>query len=169
MLDINNIISKLSKEQILHEIKEITKNVLSIDEETKIYFVETPSVVFRADIKKEEIFSLNEYLKNNLDESIKYIELNKEMIDEFKNLKLEYTYDGYHLNEVGYKKIKAIIEKEIQKILVRIGFLKLQQFDKIRNLKVKQLYKQIVFTINFWQIFYLKIKNSYYKKQDDNI
>lgn len=113
MLDINNIISKLSKEQILYEIKEITKNVLSIDEETKIYFVETPSVVFRADIKKEKIFSLNEYLKNNLDESIKYIELNKEMIDEFKNLKLEYTYDGYHLNEVGYKKMKAIIEKEI--------------------------------------------------------
>lgn len=113
MLDINNIISKLSKEQILREIKEITKNVLSIDEETKIYFVEIPSVVFRADIKKEEIFSLNEYLKNNLDESIKYIELNKEMIDEFKNLKLEYTYDGYHLNEVGYKKMKAIIEKEI--------------------------------------------------------
>lgn len=113
MLDINNIISKLSKEQILHEIKEIIKNVLSIDEETKIYFVEIPSVVFRADIKKEEIFSLNEYLKNNLDESIKYIELNKEMIDEFKNLKLEYTYDGYHLNEVGYKKMKAIIEKEI--------------------------------------------------------
>lgn len=113
MLDINNIISKLSKEQILHEIKEITKNILSIDEETKIYFVEIPSVVFRADIKKEEIFSLNEYLKNNLDESIKYIELNKEMIDEFKNLKLEYTYDGYHLNEVGYKKMKAIIEKEI--------------------------------------------------------
>ena len=35
------------------------------------------------------------------------------MIDEFKNLKLEYTYDGYHLNEVGYKKMKAIIEKEI--------------------------------------------------------
>ena len=113
MLDINNIISKLSKEQILREIKEITKNVLSIDEETKIYFVEIPSVVFRADIKKEEIFSLNEYLKNNLDESIKYIELNKEMIDEFKNLKLEYTYDGYHLNEVGYKKMKVIIEKEI--------------------------------------------------------
>lgn len=113
MLDINNIISKLSKEQILYKIKEITKNLLSINKETKIYFVEIPSVIFRADVKKEEIFSLNEYLKNSLDNSIKYIELNKEMIDEFKNLKLEYTYDGYHFNEIGYKKMKAIIEKEI--------------------------------------------------------
>ncbi|EFG28011.1 cytidylyltransferase domain-containing protein [Fusobacterium periodonticum] len=113
MLDINNIISKISKEQILQEINEITKNILSKNEKTKIYFMEIPSVIFRVDVKKEEIFSLNEYLKNNLDELIKYIELNKEMVDEFKNLKLDYTYDGYHLNEVGYKKMKTIIEKEI--------------------------------------------------------
>ena len=35
------------------------------------------------------------------------------MVDDFKNLKLEYTYDGYHFNEEGYKKIKEIIEKEL--------------------------------------------------------
>ena len=113
MLDINNIISKLSKEQILDEIKEITESLLAINKEIKIYFVEIPSVIFRADIKKEEIFCLNEYLKNNLGKSIKYIELNKEMTDEFKNLKLEYTYDGYCFNEMGYRKMKEVIEQEI--------------------------------------------------------
>ena len=113
MLDIKNILSKLLKEQILNELKKIIENLLSINKETKIYFVETPSVFFRADVKKEDIFNLNEYLKNSLNKSIKYIELNKEMVDDFKNLKLEYTYDGYHFNEEGYKKIKEIIEKEL--------------------------------------------------------
>lgn len=113
MLDINNIISKLSKEQILDEIKEITESLLAKNKEIKIYFVEIPSVIFRTDIKKEEIFSLNEYLKNSLGKSIKYIELNKKMTDEFKNLKLEYTYDGYHFNEEGYKVMGKVIEKEI--------------------------------------------------------
>jgi len=65
------------------------------------------------DRNKEEIFKLNEYLKNNLDESIKYIEVNKYMTDDFKNLKLEYTYDGLHFNEEGYKILEKILEKEI--------------------------------------------------------
>ena len=113
MLDINNIISKLSKEQILDEIKEITESLLAKNKEIKIYFVEIPSVIFRTDIKKEEIFSLNEYLKNSLGKSIKYIELNKEMTDEFNNLKLDYTYDGYCFNEKGYEKMREVIEKKI--------------------------------------------------------
>lgn len=113
MLDINNIISKLSKEQILDEIKKITESLLAINKEIKIYFIEIPSVIFRADIKKEEIFSLNEYLKNSLGKSIKYIELNKEMTDEFNNLKLDYTYDGYCFNEKGYEKMREVIEKKI--------------------------------------------------------
>ena len=65
------------------------------------------------DRNKEEIFNLNEYLKSNLDESIKYIEVNKYMTDDFKNLKLEYTYDGLHFNEEGYKVLEKILEKEI--------------------------------------------------------
>ena len=35
------------------------------------------------------------------------------MTDEFKNLKLEYTYDGYCFNEMGYRKMKEVIEQEI--------------------------------------------------------
>ena len=113
MLDINNILSKLLKEQILSELKKIIENLLLINRKVKIYFVEMPSVSFRMDIKKEEIFKLNEYLKNNLDKSVKYIKLNKELVDDFKNLKLEFTYDGFHLNKEGYKKMKKVIEREI--------------------------------------------------------
>ena len=87
--------------------------LLKINKNTKIYFIEIPSIAFRMDRNKEEIFKLNEYLKNNLDESIKYIEVNRYMTDDFKNLKLEYTYDGLHFNEEGYKILEKILEKDL--------------------------------------------------------
>ena len=87
---------------------------MKINKDSKIYFIEIPSIAFRMDRNKEEIFRLNEYLKNNLDKIIKYIEINKYMSDDFGNLKLEYTYDGLHFNEEGYKILEKILEKEIQ-------------------------------------------------------
>lgn len=114
MTGTNDIIhEKLKKEDILENINSLAEKLLLINEKAKIYFIEIPSIISRIDIKKEDIFRLNEYLKNNLDESIKYIEVNKYMTDDFKNLKLEYTYDGLHFNEEGYKVLEKILEKEI--------------------------------------------------------
>lgn len=114
MTGTNDIIhEKLKKEDILENINSLVEKLLLINEKAKIYFIEIPSIISRIDIKKEDIFRLNEYLKNNLDESIKYIEVNKYMTDDFKNLKLEYTYDGLHFNEEGYKILEKILEKEI--------------------------------------------------------
>ena len=89
------------------------ESLLKINKNAKIYFIEIPSIAFRMDRNKEEIFKLNEYLKNNLEKRVKYIEVNKYMTDDFKNLKLEYTYDGLHFNEEGYKVLEKILEKEI--------------------------------------------------------
>lgn len=114
MTGTNDIIhEKLKKEDILENINSLVEKLLLINEKAKIYFIEIPSIISRIDIKKEDILRLNEYLKNNLDESIKYIEVNKYMTDDFKNLKLEYTYDGLHFNEEGYKVLEKILEKEI--------------------------------------------------------
>ena len=114
MTGTNDIVDKsLSFEDILNSINKLIENLLKINKDTKIYFIEIPSIAFRMDRNKEEIFKLNEYLKNNLDESIKYIEVNRYMTDDFKNLKLEYTYDGLHFNEEGYKILEKILEKEI--------------------------------------------------------
>ena len=114
MTGTNDIVDKsLNFEDILNNINKLIESLLKINKNTKIYFIEIPSIAFRMDRNKEEIFKLNEYLKNNLDESIKYIEVNKYMTDDFKNLKLEYTYDGLHFNEEGYKILKKILEKEI--------------------------------------------------------
>ena len=114
MTGTNDIVDKsLNFEDILNNINKLIESLLKINKNTKIYFIEIPSIAFRMDRNKEEIFKLNEYLKNNLDESIKYIEVNKYMADDFKNLKLEYTYDGLHFNEEGYKVLEKILEKEI--------------------------------------------------------
>ena len=115
MTGTNDIIDEsLNFEAILNNINKLIESLLKINKDTKIYFIEIPSIAFRMDRNKEEIFKLNEYLKNNLDESIKYIEVNKYMTDDFKNLKLEYTYDGLHFNEEGYKILEKILEKEIE-------------------------------------------------------
>ena len=110
----NDIVDKsLNFEDILNNINKLIESLWKINEDAKIYFIEIPSIAFRMDRNKEEIFRLNKYLKNNLDKTIKYIEINKYMIDDFGNLKLEYTYDGLHFNEEGYKILKKILEKEI--------------------------------------------------------
>ena len=114
MTGTNDIVDKsLNFEDILNNINKLIESLLKINKNTKIYFIEVPSIAFRMDRNKEEIFKLNEYLKNNLDESIKYIKVNEDMTDDFKNLKLEYTYDGLHFNEEGYKILEKILEKEI--------------------------------------------------------
>ena len=114
MTGTNDIVDKsLNFEDILNNINKLIESLLKINKNTKIYFIEIPSIAFRMDRNKEEIFKLNEYLKNNLDESIKYIEVNEDLTDDFKNLKLEYTYDGLHFNEEGYKILEKILEKEI--------------------------------------------------------
>ena len=114
MTGTNDIVNKsLNFEDILNNINRLIESLLKINKNTKIYFIEIPSIAFRMDRNKEEIFRLNEYLKNNLDRRIKYIEVNEDMTDDFKNLKLEYTYDGLHFNEEGYKILEKILEKEI--------------------------------------------------------
>lgn len=114
MTGTNDIVDKsLNFEDILNNINRLIESLLKINKNTKIYFIEIPSIAFRMDRNKEEIFRLNEYLKNNLDRRIKYIEVNEDMTDDFKNLKLEYTYDGLHFNEEGYKILEKILEKEI--------------------------------------------------------
>lgn len=114
MTGTNDIIHEnLKNENILDNINSLIEKLLLINEKAKIYFIEVPSVISRIDIKKEDVFKLNEYLKNNLDGRIKYIEVNEDMTDDFKSLKLEYTYDGLHFNEEGYKILEKILEKEI--------------------------------------------------------
>lgn len=62
----------------------------------------------------EKIKKVNLQLKelsNKL--GVKYIDLYKELVDENDNLKLEYTKEGLHLTDEGYKKITDVLTKYI--------------------------------------------------------
>lgn len=104
--NLENIDIVKNLECLIKYIREINKNI-------KIFFIEIPTVAFRIDRKKEKIYALNLLIKNNLKTYINFIEINKYLSDEFGNLKLEYTNDGFHFSENGYLELKKILKKEI--------------------------------------------------------
>ncbi|MBU0473245.1 MAG: SGNH/GDSL hydrolase family protein [Bacteroidetes bacterium] len=68
----------------------------------------------------EKIDSLNAMIKNYADESeIGYLDYYSAMVDERKGLKSEFTYDGVHPNETGYKIMGPLADEAIQKALAK--------------------------------------------------
>ncbi len=111
----NDIVNKnLTYFQISQQINFLIESIYKVSPNAKVFFIETPSVAFRIDRKKEEIFLLNKIVKKNLKKEVSYILTNPFLVDDFGNLKLEYTYDGLHFTEKGYRKLKEILEKEIK-------------------------------------------------------
>lgn len=107
------VINNWKKEDTLLWINESIRYIEEMNRNTKIFFLEVPKVISRADRNNKIIEELNTYLKNNLESRIEYISLEK-LEDKFGNLKLEYTYDGLHFNEKGYQKLIEILQEEIK-------------------------------------------------------
>ncbi len=111
----NDIVNKnLSYLKISEQINKLIDSIYENYREAKVFLVETPSVAFRIDRKKEEIFLLNKVIQKSLRKEVQYIPINSYLVDTFGNLKLEYTYDGLHFTKEAYKKLKEILEKEIK-------------------------------------------------------
>ena len=107
------VINNWKKEDTLLWINERIRYIEEMNRNTKIFFLEVPKVISRADRNNKIIEELNTYLKDNLESRIEYISLEK-LEDKFGNLKLEYTYDGLHFNEKGYQKLLEILQEEIK-------------------------------------------------------
>lgn len=107
------VIEGWKKEDTLTWINEIVAILKSIKKDIEIYLIEVPRVLSRMDRANKIIIELNNYLKDNLSEDIKFVELGQDFQDKFGNLKIEFTNDGLHFNENGYKKLKEIVEKEL--------------------------------------------------------
>lgn len=107
------VIEGWKQEDTLNWINETVSILKSIKKDIEIYFIEVPRVLSRMDRANKVIVELNNYLKDNLSKDIKFIELGEEFQDKFGNLKIEFTNDGLHFNESGYKKLKEIVEKEL--------------------------------------------------------
>ncbi len=66
----------------------------------------------------EKIARLNERIKNYAGENgILYLDYYSSMVDYRKGLKKEYTYDGVHPNEAGYKIMAPLADEAIKKAL----------------------------------------------------
>ena len=62
----------------------------------------------------EKVVSLNEWIKNYASKNgFIYLDYYSPMVDDRKGLKAEYTTDGVHPNEKGYKIMEPLVEKAI--------------------------------------------------------
>jgi lysophospholipase L1-like esterase len=68
----------------------------------------------------EKIVSLNEMIKKYADDNgIIYLDYFSSMVDERKGLKKEYSNDGVHPTEAGYKIMEPLVEAAIKKALAQ--------------------------------------------------
>lgn len=107
----NDIIYDYSFTQIAESISNTIRYIKEQRPSSKIYFLQCIHVNGRLDRNNRYIDSLNAYLKSCLCD-IKWI-CTDALDDEFKNLKAEYTIDGLHLSEKGYKILQKIIENGV--------------------------------------------------------
>ena len=61
-----------------------------------------------------EIKMLNYYLKNYaIRNRIKFVDINKHLKNDFDQLNLDYSIDGFHINDTGYKVIAELIRQYV--------------------------------------------------------
>ena len=71
------VINNWKKEDTLLWINESIRYIEEMNRNTKIFFLEVPKVISRADRNNKIIEELNTYLKDNLESRIEYISLEK--------------------------------------------------------------------------------------------
>jgi lysophospholipase L1-like esterase len=109
-------------------VKDIYNNIITIVEEVKrrsknteihILSVIPVNPANMENINREyvdsrdnhEINMLNYYLKNYVRKNkLKYVDITKYLKNDFEQLNLDYTLDGFHLNEIGYNVVSEQIK-----------------------------------------------------------
>jgi lysophospholipase L1-like esterase len=79
----------------------------------------------------EKIITLNKMIKAYADKSgMAYLDFFSAMVDERNGLKAEYSKDGVHPNDAGYKVMEPLTDKAIEKILIPNGPVKSHVYQK---------------------------------------
>jgi lysophospholipase L1-like esterase len=113
------------------EVKEIYQNIIEVVEtiqqrskKTKIYLMSVLPVNIAHEpfinremvegINNKDVEMLNYYLKNYARRSgIGFVDVTKELKNDFNQLTLSYTADGFHLNQKGYQIVKNILSSYV--------------------------------------------------------
>ena len=124
MLIGTNDLAGSTNEEIINNIFKICDKIYSIDKNIKIY-VESIYPVSKEENDKvlgwmvgardnNRIKEINSVLaRSSKKHHYKYLDLYNILVDDNDNLKLEYTSDGLHISDEGYK----VISNEILKIM----------------------------------------------------
>lgn len=110
--------------EIYERIIELVKTIKTRSKHTKIFLFSVVPVniahepfINRAiveDINNIDVELLNYYLKNFArKEGITYLDITKELKNDFNQLTLSYTVDGFHLNQKGYQIVKNILSSYV--------------------------------------------------------
>ncbi|MGP1411745.1 MAG: GDSL-type esterase/lipase family protein [Peptoanaerobacter stomatis] len=105
----NDIVYNCTFDEILQSINN-TLDYIKMHSNNPIYFVLCLPVNGRLDRSNDTINKLNFMLKKNLPDDIIRIDVS-DMQDQYGDLNQDFTSDGLHLNEYGYKKFQSILEE----------------------------------------------------------
>lgn len=124
LIGVNDIGRSKTDDQIISNMEKIIKNIKKNRPSCEIY-IESIYPVNKDDNEKidenmvgirsnDRIKKINDKLKMLTSKlNVTYIDLYNDLIDENGNLKLEYTKEGLHISDEGYKKITNILKKYI--------------------------------------------------------
>ena len=94
-----------SKETEIHLVSIIPVNPAQIDYINREYVDSRDNY---------EITMLNYYLKNYARQNkIKFVDVTKELKNDFNMLNWKYTFDGFHLNDMGMEVLSTLIKKYV--------------------------------------------------------
>ncbi len=121
MIGINDLSRGKTEEYIFNNYKKIINRIKKESPKTKIYIQsilpvnEARGKYKNHTNKTQNVISLNKQLKELAQNTAnaQYIDLFTAFADKNQRLKLEYTFDGLHLNGDGYLLWKSIIEKYV--------------------------------------------------------
>ena len=122
LIGINDLYEKVDNSKIISNIEEIVKNLEKNLPNSKIYLESIYPINKGAEDKinhailknreNEDVRSINKELKKFAkEEKITYVNMYDKLSNKYKDLKLEYTNEGLHLNDEGYKKVTWEINK----------------------------------------------------------
>ena len=124
LIGINDLNHDIDKNEILNNIQSVITGIRINRKLTKIY-IESIYPINRKYMKKNE-YNFNKNLTNDdiihfnndlkklaIKNKITYINVYDSLVDKDGNLKRKYTKEGLHLNDIGYLRVSAVLEKYI--------------------------------------------------------
>lgn len=127
LIGINDLGFEVDPEVVVNNIKKIVDNIKKNRPYSKIYlesiypvnnseYEKIASYVTQGHMYNEDVVEINKKLAQfAVEEDITYIDLYSELVGEDGLLKLEYTVDGLHISDEGYKVITDVLNRYMKK------------------------------------------------------